>query len=253
MKATLKFSAMLFLMIAFGNAQAIPMLQLDIGGGTYDTTTETTITSDPTFTLYAYLTPDKQTGSQTDAEYQAYLDSLLNMDYYISSAIVPKTSSANDDFGSFMLDGVSYDYTDMSYGTPPLENNPSITQLYDPLDLQKHDIFDTSFLETKFKFDGNNIIPAFNVQDGTTANRDMYVAAFDFDIHDLFHGINLHFDLYDTVVKSNGDIDRNDFAPFSHDAGTAVPEPQTLVLFLSGLIFIGGITRWKNTASHAVI
>ena len=38
-------------------ASAVPVLQLDIGGGTYDPVTETVVTSDSSFTVYAYGTP----------------------------------------------------------------------------------------------------------------------------------------------------------------------------------------------------
>ena len=43
------------LLFAVANlAYALPVLQLGIGGGVYDTSTETIVTTNPTFTLYAY-------------------------------------------------------------------------------------------------------------------------------------------------------------------------------------------------------
>ena len=58
-----------------GTVLAIPSLQLDIAGGTYDPVTETIIASSTPFTLYAYLVPDS--------------GAPLTGTYYISAAILP--------------------------------------------------------------------------------------------------------------------------------------------------------------------
>ena len=77
----------------------------------------------------------------------------------------------------------------------------------------------------------------------------------------LAEGSNLHFDLYttdpppsdsDAQDSFSGDIDRDMFAPFSHDAetdtnGNDVPEPMTLLLLGAGLTAIAVIRRRKES------
>lgn len=37
---------------------------------------------------------------------------------YLSAAIVPQTTDGINDFGSFTVDGTTYDFNNMTYGTP---------------------------------------------------------------------------------------------------------------------------------------
>ena len=69
---------------------AIPVLQLTIDGGTYNTSTQTTVTSNKIFNLYSLLTADSEAG-----------------EYRLSVAVVPKMAEvANGDYGSFELNRV---------------------------------------------------------------------------------------------------------------------------------------------------
>src|SRR5688500_5470126 len=61
-------------------AEAIPLLQLDMSGGVYDPVTESIVAPGGAFTLYALLTPPKNT---TDAQ----LAALLSDTYYVSVAL----------------------------------------------------------------------------------------------------------------------------------------------------------------------
>ncbi len=229
-------SAVLFAALVFGNrdALAIPTLQLDISGGVYDTVTETIVgTSDP-FTLYAILTPQNNfTTSQINA--------LLTQTYYISVALTPQTAPPGGSFGSFTFDGTTVDATsEMTYGVPPLESNVA----FDPGDLATHSVFETYFSEFAFTFDPSDTVLSYNTAEtpgGPTAGTGSYVAAFDVDSRLLASGYDLHFDLYSSVVKQGGDIDRNQFAPFSHDAECCaqVPEPTSGLLLGSGLAALG--------------
>ena len=210
-------------------AHAVPTLQLDIFGGTYDPITETIVTDSDTFTVYAYATP----GNVSEAE-------ILAETYYLSIALTPATSQPAD-LGSFVVDSTTVHVTDdMLFGTPPFEANMA----FDAQDLAKHGIFPTYFTELQFTFDGNDVSGIYNTQDdsgsGPKAGMGMLFAAFEFDKSDLSNDVELHMDLYNTKVRSNGDIDRDDFAPFSHDAGTApVPEPSAALLFGLGGLAVG--------------
>lgn len=79
----------LLLGLTASQVMAIPVLQLTIDGGAYDTGTETTVTSNKIFNLYSLLTADSAAG-----------------DYRLSVAVVPKMAEvASGDYGSFELNG----------------------------------------------------------------------------------------------------------------------------------------------------
>jgi hypothetical protein len=236
------FGTILLGAVAFGSreASAYPVLQLDIGGGVYDLETETIVGTSNPFTLYALLTPYRN--ATTDQ-----INGLLAETYYISVALTPKTAPPGGSLGSFTFEGTTVDATsDMVYGVPPLESNLE----FDANDLSRHGIFETYFWEFAFTFDPSTTALAYNTADnpgGPTAGTGAYVVAFDVDSRLLSSGYGLHFDLYNTVARSGGDIDRDDFAPFSHDAECCaqVPEPGTLLLLGSGVFGWGVWRRWS--------
>jgi len=220
-------------------ANATPTLQLDIAGGTYNTTTETIVACSNLFTLYAYLLPDGK--------------SFLNDNYFVSAALIPQQNhtTPSPSLGSF--DYIANPTTTvhvtqdlMYFGTPPFESY----QAFDSGDLSKHGIFPTYFKEFAFKFSANDQISEYNTQDRAKAGdpisasgTGMYFKAFTFDLSHLDTGYGIHFDLYNETVK-NGDKDIRSFAPFSHDAEgmrhdnppPAVPEPGTLMLLGMGML-----------------
>lgn len=215
---------------------AIPTLQLDISNGSYDSGTETIETWNESFTLYAYLIPDSS--------------NTLEGTYYISLALVPATSSSGS-LGTININSTTIDVTSgMDYGVPPIENTAGI-QDWDNGDLMKHDVYPTYFYEYSFSFSSLNEITAYNTQDRAlnggdidltiNSSGDMYYASFTIDTA-LVQGYGVHFDLYNTELKTGGDIDVDQFAPFSHDA-ESVPEPGTLGLLSLGLLSCGAF--WK--------
>src|SRR5687767_15942290 len=81
-------------------AEAIPLLQLDMQGGTYDPVTQSIVAPGGSFTVYAVLTPQNNT---TAAE----LAALLSDTYYVSVAISPQVGSVPASVGSFTFGGTT--------------------------------------------------------------------------------------------------------------------------------------------------
>ena len=219
----------IFILLGLSATQvlAIPVLQLTIDGGTYNTSTETTVTSNNIFNLYSLLTADSEAG-----------------DYRLSVAVIPKMAEvAYGDYGSFELNGNTFDVTaDMIFGAPPEE------AIIHKDELQSHGIYDTYYLEYDFNFDPLNTSSSYNVVDPSNVGvapsarprTGAFWNLFAFDVTNMT--IGLHFDLYRvdplTGLMLSG---KGSFAPFSHDAedgppGNNVPEPQSLILLSMALI-----------------
>ncbi len=242
MKTTL--AAALFVGLGV-SVPAVPSLQLDVLGlHHYDTGTETVIADDNPFTVRALL--DGSTG--------------LDRTYYLSAAITPDPGqSPNRDFGTFKIGATDFSSSaGMQYGYAPIEATAVRTGQFDAQDLQRHGIFPTWFGQVGFNIITAQTVPAYNTQDGGTARGSLYYVDFLVTLDSSFNDgtYAVHFDLYDTVVRGNGDVDVQDNAPFSHDAqsghGIIVrhsPLPEGgLTVVLLGLV-LGGLALVRRKAA----
>ncbi len=229
------------------SAWAIPVLQLDVLGGTYvGGTEETTFARSNPFTLRALIDP-----------------SLAGRTFYLSAAIVPQQTATQTTFGSFAIDGTVYNAngvgSGMHFGVPPVDDFLK--------NLPGHAIYPTWYAERSF-LAGSSTVGSYNVQDGSSAPGLLKYVDFNIDISGLlgyvdngngtftstFRGV--HFDLYSYDNVGNK-IDY--FAPFSHDAQSggngvtvtpppppsSVPDGGMTVLLLGSAIAGLGVLRRK--------
>ncbi|GAB4228359.1 MAG: hypothetical protein Kow0049_09310 [Stanieria sp.] len=242
-------------------AFAVPNLQLDILGGSYDLTDESIfLNTNGNFNLFAYCSPSSQ-------------NNCLSKQHFISIAILDKDAkpvSNSTNFGSFKFGGTTYGNGGniLTFGAPPL-NDPA-GQNFDAGDLPTHGVFPTLFSEISFNFVAGKTREEVNTQDnpGTPLNADtspsnktLLYQDFNVDISGLNTGYRVHFDLYNedviTAKKDPSkvvDIDVDKFAPFSHDAYAKktdkpnnpqdVPEPGTALAL--GLLALGSLSSTKK-------
>ncbi|MBZ0220474.1 MAG: choice-of-anchor N protein [Candidatus Methylomirabilis sp.] len=225
-----------FLGLAPSISHALPALQLDIEGGSYDYSTKTIVANDDVFTLYAFLNPSR------------YND--ISDLFYLSIAVLPSLEYSDEgaSLGSFTINGAPINVTsDMSYGTPPVDETYlklAETNDWDIGDLEQHEVFPTYFYEYGFYFNENDMTQVYDTMyramNGFKTYQDgqMYYAAFSIDTRLLDPEYVIHFDFYNSKVKKTGDdVDITMFAKFSYDAESRkVPEPGTLILLGSGLV-----------------
>jgi len=232
-------------MLGASSALAIPTLQLDINGGTYvGGTEESTVTTGSTFDLWALgLTTVDGKNSAVDP----------SLDYYLSIALLPKTSYSGEgsdpaNLGAVLVNGNSLfdSFSSPQFGTPPIESVEK-----SDANLAPHGVFETYYYQLAFNFDTDSTTAAYNVQDGSTQDgKSLYKKIFSIDASELADGYGIHFDLF--TFESDDGITIGKFAPFSHDAAycvdgdcgpVKVPEPSTLALFSIGLMGLVAIRR----------
>ena len=226
-------SILLAAVCAWGTSllRAVPELQLDILGGTYDPVSESTVANSSVFTLRALLK-----GSSN-----------LPGPYFIAAAIQPGLPQNSANVGSFSFNGNSYSTATMSWGVPPLDVSDTKSG-----NLPKHGVYPTYYHEEEFFFSSSATVASYNVETDAAASGRLYYHDFTIDVSGLLPGYYVHFDLYDLKVKK-GNYTLDDFAPFSHDAqsrpGTSqqIPDSGSTAVLL-GLGFIGAAFLGRRLA-----
>jgi hypothetical protein len=213
MKSVLKLIAVSLL--ALSTAQAVPVLQLDSPQGTWESSTETTVSTTDLFDIWALGKNPSGT-------------------YYLTAVVTPKTPIGDASFGSFKIGDSIYSVANgnLLHGAPP---NPVGT----------HDnLFPSYYAQIAFSF-GATTVASYNVQTGESAKGVLSQQIFSIDMSGLADGFGLHFDLFSL---SGGSIDK--FAPFSHDAEgrrTNVPDAGAsaalLAIGIAGLALFGRVRK----------
>lgn len=219
-------------LVGAGSAWALPALQLGPSGSgwTYDAGTQTWVNSGSSFTLAAYANATTALGGNGAYAWESDSDPLVA--YLVVSAMPNQTDPPGGDVFNIGISGASF--SSSGYGVPPIS---------DPNDLGPHGIFSTYYEVYTFEFMGPPTV-IDDTQPGGTGSGQGYEQLFGITINSLADAVdNLHFDLY-TV---NGDGQVVAFAPFSHDAETAlVPEPSAALLFGVGGLIAGVTLRRRR-------
>ena len=220
--------------IQWSEANALPLLQLDIKEGYYvGGEEESTLTYSPIFTLQALARGEADASDELNNSKSI----TSGQTAYLSVAVEVDPKGTNDpSYAGGSIDNNSL--TGWSYGNPFGNKNQ-----------KGHGIFQTLYTEVAFTFTDGDFCSdcLWNAQDGSATNFDGFIHEFSVDLTDIWSFIideeidSYHFDLY--TKKADGSIQY--FAPFSHDAAATVPEPSTILLLGSGLLGLAFFKRRK--------
>jgi len=232
---TTSIAIALLIMGMAGPVQAVPNLQIYIPGATYDPVTET-------WTIYSY-------------DYDLWVvGANLNIYDVKFAAAVPVNENGTidvtwlkgqliDDYGNIVKEpnffetldeGVADPYISFcDYGTPVMGDGDT---------LPPHGVFPTSYYEYLIGDFGTgetvqNYIPGDewgDLAEGET--KKFHISADGYTWVDIV--------AYDHYIQANHKT-HCIFTPFSHDGGSGVPEPATMLLVGTGLISLGCVARRK--------
>ncbi len=244
-------AALVFSMLAVSPAKAVPNLQVYIPGGEYDEARETWLTSADDFEMwvvgarreisgvkFALGVPEDEQGSINvawhepgQADYGQSTVSSLSMD-----AI---NGIAYEDYWNSYYDGQVPDPQTYGYAESgiPLKGDGS--------SLPPGGIFPTQFYEYYIgDFNTENEVENYIPGDEGTAQGQIKK----FSIEVLGYSW-IDMVAYNHVLEGNP-MGRYVFSPYSHTGAKEVPEPGTLLLTGSGLIFLGFMFRKKLLGKH---
>lgn len=217
-------------------AHAIPALQLGPGSGnwSYDNSTQTWLTTDNPLNLLA--TANATTGNGKYAWDKAGSGDQLA---YLIVTATPKGTPGDAFDVTVTNDGGALSLYASGFGSPP-ENDPN--------SLAPHGVWASYYEVYEFDFD-EALTKISDTQPGGTGMGEGYEEFLDIAINSL-SADGLHFDLFTMTGDGMWDPFAPDdkwlvhsFAPWSHDAGTGIPEPSAALLFGLGTLVVGRHTR----------
>lgn len=238
-KRAYKYLALITLVIlSLGtSAWAIPNLQIYIPGAEYDTATETWIINSYNYELWvigahlnvrdvkiALAVPTDGDGTIDVKWLQGQLidGGHVVKEPYFSETLDETVDYSGDPYISFC-----------DYGIPTMGNGKA---------LPPHGVFPTSYYEYFIGDFGTgqtvqNYIPGDEWGDEAPGE----IKKFYINVHDY---MTVDIVAYDHVILSNNKA-KYVFSPFSHDGGSQIPEPATMLLVGTGLIGLGWTARRK--------
>jgi hypothetical protein len=212
-------------------AQAIPILQLYVEGGSYNSSLETWVISSPNFKLWVIGNISGGGGKGTISDVYLVASGYGSGSIFLTptiTSLVTDPSTPEIPTGPF------------TSNTVPKSPPQGVTQHSEYSSANDHTFFglwDFSLNDSPIADFSGPTYPAsgdFTASKGQINVYSVSVSGYD----------EVHFDAYDTVVC--GSKSKVVFAPFSHDStGGVIPEPGTLLLLGAGLVGLVGYGKLR--------